>query len=81
MLCSTSCRIFEICWFYRACVDQCEKTEEQLYLRWKQWDCLSDCSYHCMLAEEERKKVGLKRVNIFKMAFSDVSMESRNLFL
>ncbi|XP_049397059.1 uncharacterized protein LOC125861017 [Solanum stenotomum] len=37
--------------------------QEPLYLRWKQWDCLSDCRYHCMLArEDERKKVGLKPV-------------------
>ncbi|KAH0704409.1 hypothetical protein KY290_017928 [Solanum tuberosum] len=37
--------------------------QEPLYLRWKQWDCLSDCRYHCMLArEKERKKVGLKPV-------------------
>ncbi|KAM3382124.1 hypothetical protein P3S68_007697 [Capsicum galapagoense] len=37
--------------------------QDPLYLRWKQWDCLSDCRYHCMLArEEERKKVGLKPV-------------------
>lgn len=77
------------CWFYSACVDQCEKTgcvgdecsqhcnftsggvpvdgpwylQEPLYLRWKQWDCLSDCRYHCMLArEKERKKAGLKPV-------------------
>ncbi|KAK4350806.1 hypothetical protein RND71_030119 [Anisodus tanguticus] len=37
--------------------------QEPLYLRWKQWDCLSDCRYHCMLSrEDERKKVGLKPV-------------------
>lgn len=22
--------------------------QEPLYLQWKQWDCLSDCRYHCM---------------------------------
>ncbi|CAN4097556.1 unnamed protein product [Withania somnifera] len=34
--------------------------QEPLYLRWKQWDCLSDCRYHCMLSrEEERLKLGL----------------------
>ena len=33
--------------------------QEPLYLRWKQWDCRSDCRYHCMLArEEEREKLG-----------------------
>jgi post-GPI attachment to proteins factor 3 len=26
--------------------------QEPLYLRWKQWDCLSDCQYHCMLDRE-----------------------------
>ena len=33
--------------------------QEPLYLKWKQWDCNSDCRYHCMLArEEERRKLG-----------------------
>ncbi|XP_009775256.1 uncharacterized protein LOC107766819 [Nicotiana tabacum] len=37
--------------------------QEPLYLRWKQWDCLSDCRYHCMLVrEEERQKLGLKPI-------------------
>lgn len=37
--------------------------QEPLYLRWKQWDCSSDCRYHCMLAREgEREKVGDKPV-------------------
>ncbi|KAJ4706098.1 Post-GPI attachment to proteins factor 3 [Melia azedarach] len=37
--------------------------QEPLYLQWKQWDCSSDCQYHCMLArEEEREKVGEKPV-------------------
>nr|ACJ84406.1 unknown [Medicago truncatula] len=32
---------------------------EPLYLEWKQWDCRTDCRYHCMLArEEERTKLG-----------------------
>ncbi|KAG6425692.1 hypothetical protein SASPL_116138 [Salvia splendens] len=32
---------------------------EPLYIQWKQWDCLSDCRYHCMLSrEEERQKLG-----------------------
>ena len=36
---------------------------EPLYLRWKQWDCCTDCSYYCMLArEEERTKLGDKPV-------------------
>lgn len=36
---------------------------EPLYLRWKQWDCRTDCRYHCMLArEEERTKLGEKPV-------------------
>ncbi|KAK3039240.1 hypothetical protein RJ639_027944 [Escallonia herrerae] len=33
--------------------------QEPLYQRWKQWDCLSDCRYHCMLAREgEKEKLG-----------------------
>uniref|UniRef100_A0A6M2EWN0 Post-GPI attachment to proteins factor 3 n=1 Tax=Populus davidiana TaxID=266767 RepID=A0A6M2EWN0_9ROSI len=37
--------------------------QEPLYLQWKQWDCRSDCQYHCMLArEEEREKLGGKPV-------------------
>ncbi|MED6160465.1 hypothetical protein PIB30_051748 [Stylosanthes scabra] len=36
---------------------------EPLYLRWKQWDCRTDCRYYCMLArEEERTKLGDKPV-------------------
>ncbi|KAG8390291.1 hypothetical protein BUALT_Bualt01G0068300 [Buddleja alternifolia] len=35
--------------------------QEPLYVQWKQWDCQSDCSYHCMLSrEEERQKLGHK---------------------
>ncbi|XP_044468230.1 post-GPI attachment to proteins factor 3-like [Mangifera indica] len=37
--------------------------QEPLYIRWKQWDCSSDCRYQCMLVrEEEREKVGDKPV-------------------
>ncbi|KAI6696273.1 hypothetical protein NL676_016392 [Syzygium grande] len=37
--------------------------QEPLYLRVKQWDCQSDCRYHCMLArEEERATLGGKPV-------------------
>lgn len=33
--------------------------QEPLYLRWKQWDCQSDCRYHCMLdREQERENLG-----------------------
>ncbi|KAL2334606.1 hypothetical protein Fmac_015819 [Flemingia macrophylla] len=36
---------------------------EPLYLRWKQWDCRTDCRYYCMVArEEERTKLGDKPV-------------------
>ncbi|KAL6998960.1 hypothetical protein U1Q18_000127 [Sarracenia purpurea var. burkii] len=32
---------------------------EPLYLRWKQWDCQSDCHYYCMVdREKERAKLG-----------------------
>lgn len=34
-------------------------THEPLYLKWKQWDCQSDCRYYCMLyREKERQTVG-----------------------
>ncbi|OMO97933.1 Per1-like protein [Corchorus olitorius] len=37
--------------------------QEPLYQKWKQWDCQSDCRYHCMLArEEQREKLGDKPV-------------------
>lgn len=37
--------------------------QEPLYVKWKQWDCLADCRYHCMLTrEEERKRLGEKPV-------------------
>ncbi|KAL3521494.1 hypothetical protein ACH5RR_019643 [Cinchona calisaya] len=37
--------------------------QEPLYIRWKRWDCQSDCRYNCMLArEEERKELGYKPV-------------------
>ncbi|KAJ9164437.1 hypothetical protein P3X46_024013 [Hevea brasiliensis] len=31
--------------------------QEPLYLRWKQWDCQSDCRYHCMLDREKERDV------------------------
>lgn len=37
--------------------------QEPLYVQWKQWDCTSDCRYHCMLSrEEERQEQGQKPV-------------------
>ncbi|CAI9092158.1 OLC1v1027336C1 [Oldenlandia corymbosa var. corymbosa] len=37
--------------------------QEPMYMRWKKWDCQSDCRYQCMLdREEERKKLGYKPV-------------------
>ncbi|CAL1405057.1 unnamed protein product [Linum trigynum] len=37
--------------------------QEPLYQRWKQWDCQSDCQYHCMISrEDERSELGLKPV-------------------
>ncbi|KAK9698983.1 hypothetical protein RND81_08G145400 [Saponaria officinalis] len=31
--------------------------QEPLYIRWKEWDCLDECRYHCMvLREAEREK-------------------------
>uniref|UniRef100_A0A7N0VKW1 Post-GPI attachment to proteins factor 3 n=1 Tax=Kalanchoe fedtschenkoi TaxID=63787 RepID=A0A7N0VKW1_KALFE len=32
---------------------------EPLYLQWKQWDCLSECRYYCMINREiEREAIG-----------------------
>ncbi|XVE58615.1 hypothetical protein DITRI_Ditri04bG0183700 [Diplodiscus trichospermus] len=37
--------------------------QEPLYQKWKQWDCRTDCRYHCMIArEEQREKLGNKPV-------------------
>ncbi|KAL8141504.1 hypothetical protein V2J09_014536 [Rumex salicifolius] len=37
--------------------------QEPLYVKWKQWDCRSDCRYRCVLSrEEERKARGEKPV-------------------
>lgn len=33
--------------------------QEPLYMQWKQWDCQSDCRYHCMVdREKERAALG-----------------------
>ncbi|KAL9269557.1 Post-GPI attachment to proteins factor 3-like protein [Drosera capensis] len=41
--------------------DNGQYLQEPLYLQWKQWDCRSDCQYHCMLSrEEERQRLGHK---------------------
>lgn len=44
----------------KVCLPQCNSSAsndpqkpEPLYLRWKQWDCQSDCRYHCMLNREK----------------------------
>ncbi|KAG0622593.1 hypothetical protein M758_3G109700 [Ceratodon purpureus] len=34
--------------------------EEPLYLRWKKWDCISECRYHCMVREELGRQAGLE---------------------
>lgn len=37
--------------------------QEPLYLRWKEWDCKSDCRYHCMVKREaDRESLGQKPV-------------------
>ncbi|TYH41670.1 hypothetical protein ES332_D11G009400v1 [Gossypium tomentosum] len=37
--------------------------QEPLYQKWKQWDCRSDCRYHCMIArEQQRWKLGGKPI-------------------
>lgn len=28
---------------------------EPVYLKWKQWDCLGDCRYHCMINREKER--------------------------
>ncbi|KAL7605016.1 uncharacterized protein LOC111886158 [Lactuca sativa] len=64
---------------YRSCLIDCEKigcvgdtcfphcnfssNATSHYLQWKQWDCQSDCRYHCMLKkEQERASLGQKPV-------------------
>ncbi|KAL6659937.1 hypothetical protein ACP70R_002059 [Stipagrostis hirtigluma subsp. patula] len=38
-------------------------TQEPLYLQWKEWNCKSECRYHCMMErEKERKELGLQPV-------------------
>jgi hypothetical protein len=32
--------------------------EEPLYLRWKKWDCISECRYQCMVREELAREAG-----------------------
>lgn len=31
--------------------------QEPLYRQWKQWDCKSDCRYHCMLKRETEREI------------------------
>ena len=38
-------------------------THEPLYLQWKEWNCKSECGYHCMMEREnERTELGLPPV-------------------
>uniref|UniRef100_A0A0A9DYM5 Post-GPI attachment to proteins factor 3 n=1 Tax=Arundo donax TaxID=35708 RepID=A0A0A9DYM5_ARUDO len=38
-------------------------THEPLYLQWKEWNCKSECRYHCMMEREnERKELSLQPV-------------------
>jgi post-GPI attachment to proteins factor 3 len=44
-------------------VDKSWYTHEPLYLQWKDWNCKSECRYHCMMEREnERAKLGLQPV-------------------
>uniref|UniRef100_A0A7I4A743 Post-GPI attachment to proteins factor 3 n=1 Tax=Physcomitrium patens TaxID=3218 RepID=A0A7I4A743_PHYPA len=49
--------------------------EEPLYLRWKKWDCISECRYQCMLREEAGSEFPVKYhgkwpfVRIFSLQF------------
>ncbi|KAL8519415.1 hypothetical protein ACS0TY_010378 [Phlomoides rotata] len=53
-------KCFQHCYFGNP-VDGPWYLQEPLYVQWTQWDCRSDCRYHCMLSrEEERQKLGLK---------------------
>lgn len=61
-------------------VDKSWYTHEPLYLQWKDWNCKSECRYHCMMEREgERAKLGLqpvkyhgkwplKRASVFQVA-------------
>lgn len=65
--------------------------QEPLYLRWKQWDCQSDCRYYCMLdREKEREALGrvpvkyhgkwpFKRVYGIQVCFSSRSIVSSTM--
>ncbi|XVF79364.1 hypothetical protein PTKIN_Ptkin14bG0216100 [Pterospermum kingtungense] len=52
--------------------------QEPLYLKWKQWDCQSDCRYICMMdREKEREALGLGLSSIMEpasVAFSAVNL-------
>ncbi|XP_027353913.1 post-GPI attachment to proteins factor 3-like isoform X2 [Abrus precatorius] len=38
-------------------IDRLWFMQEPLYLRWKKWDCQSDCRYYCMLDREKEKEL------------------------
>ncbi|GAB4857861.1 hypothetical protein Ancab_015767 [Ancistrocladus abbreviatus] len=47
----------------RKLLDSAWYAQEPLYLQWKEWNCRSDCRYHCMLLREEgRQKLGGKPI-------------------
>ncbi|OUZ99680.1 Per1-like [Macleaya cordata] len=58
-------RCFQQCRFFSdgVSVDGPQYMQEPLYLQWKQFDCPSECKYHCMLdREKEREMLGLEPV-------------------
>jgi hypothetical protein len=62
-------------------------THEPLYLQWKDWNCKSECRYHCMMEREnERAQLGLlpvkyhgkwplKRASVFQVVRLPLSTE------
>ncbi|KAJ1693422.1 hypothetical protein LUZ63_010120 [Rhynchospora breviuscula] len=50
--------------------------QEPLYLQWKEWNCKSDCRYHCMMQlEKEREELGLGPIKYHgKWLFKHVSV-------
>lgn len=74
-------------------VDQPWYMQEPLYLKWKQWDCQSDCRYHCMVKREgEREALGyhpvkyhgkwpFKRIYGIQVCFTKLLKQLMNLEL
>jgi post-GPI attachment to proteins factor 3 len=59
-------------------------THEPLYLQWKEWNCKTECRYHCMMERENQRKEldlppvkyhgkwPLKRASVFQVTQSSL---------